>query len=885
MLTIPYQKVTLSNGLNVIVHEDHSLPMVAVNIWYHVGSKNEEPGRTGFAHLFEHMMFEGSKNHNKSFFEPLQKVGASLNGSTTSDRTNYWETVPPNYLDLALWLEADRMGFLLDALDQSRFDIQRDVVKNERRQSYENRPYGMAHLTLQPAVFPNPHPYSWPTIGSQEDLDTASLDDIKDFFKLFYAPSNASLSIAGDVSVEDTIRRVEHYFGDLPPGPSIHRVGRVDSALKGEVQLTLQDKIQLPRIYMVWPTVPMFDPAEAPLDILASVLGEGRSSRLTQTLVYEKQIAHDVQIGNYSQAIAGEFNIQITCNPESDLSEIEAIVEEELDNIRRKPPTRKEIQRAKNIFESDRVRYLERLGGFYGKADLLNHYNVMANDPSVINTDIERYIAVEPEDVSRSVSSLDGNRVRLIVLPEDSLRASPPTLDRSKVPSATKTGTFTPPIPKKECLPNGLSVLYVEKRGLPMVTFGLVVNAGAITDPTDVPGLAHMTATMLPEGTTTRSSKEIADQMEFLGTSLGRDVGREHVLLTAETLTPHWTEALGIVADVIQNPTFPEKEILRARKEKLTDLRRISDDPAAISQRAYRALLYGIGTAQGHHIAGTENSVESMTKTLVAEHYNNTYGPTNSTLLVVGDITGEEVMKQAEAYFGKWHNTVSDTIGTKNQEPKDPNGQTIYLADKQGAPQSVIQAGHLTISHDNPDYYALNLLNYVFGGQPTARLFLNLREDKGYSYGYYSSIDWTTGPSMLVAGGAVQTEVTRASVEETLKEYSDIKGNRPVTINEYKDAQDGIFRAFPSMFETQSQLMQQLIRLVTFNLPHNHYSTYLDNLQAVTLKQINEVAAERIDNSNLTILVVGDKSMIEQELRKMGIPIVQIDYEGRHLID
>jgi zinc protease len=884
MLTIPYKKVTLSNGLDVVVHEDRSLPMVAINVWYHVGSKNEEVGRTGFAHLFEHMMFEGSKNHNKSFFEPLQKVGANLNGSTTSDRTNYWETVPANYLELALWLEADRMGFLLDALDQNRFDIQRDVVKNERRQSYENRPYGMAHLALQPAVFPNPHPYSWPTIGSQEDLDAAALDDAKDFFRLFYAPSNASLSIAGDVSAEEAIRQVEHYFGDLPPGPPINRVGRMDSGLKGEVQLTLQDKIQLPRIYIAWPTVPMFDPAEAPLDILASVLGEGRSSRLTQILVYEKQIARDVRIGNYGQAIAGEFNIQITCNPDSDLSELQAIVEEELDRIRREAPSRKEIQRAKNIFESDRVRYLERLGGFYGRADLLNHYNIMANDPSVINTDMERYIAVEPEDVSQVASTLDGNRVRLVVLPEDSRTATPPTLDRSKIPSATTPGSFTPPVPKRESLPNGLNILYVEKRGLPMVTFGLIVNAGATTDPTDTPGLSHMTAAMLPEGTTTRSSKEIADEMEFLGTSLGQDVGREHMLLTAEALTPNWPKALEIVADVAQNPSFPEEGISRVRKEQLTDLRRISDDPTAISQRAYRALLYGLPSPYGHYIAGTEDSVESMTKNLVAEHYVKTYGPTNATLLVVGDVTGDEVVKQAEAHFGSWHNKVSSTLETKSQEPENANGQIIYLADKPGAAQSVIQAGHLTVPYDNPDYHALNLLNYVFGGQPTARLFLNLREDKGYSYGYYSSIDWATGPSMLIAGGAVQTEVTRASVDETLKEYSGIKGDRPVTINEYNNARDGIFRAFPSMFETQGQLMQQLIRLVAFSLPHDYYSTYLDSLKAVTLKKINQVAAKCINNSNLTILVVGDRSVIEQDLREVGIPIVQVDYEG-HLID
>ena len=883
MFTIPFEKFTLPNGLDLIVHEDRSLPMVAVNVWYHVGSKDEEIGRTGFAHLFEHMMFEGSKNHNKSFFEPLQKVGANLNGSTTSDRTNYWETLPANYLDLALWLESDRMGFLLDAIDQSRFDIQRDVVKNERRQSYENRPYGMASLALQPALFPAPHPYSWPTIGSEEDLDAASLDDVKSFFRRFYSPSNASLAIAGDISAGEALSRVERYFGDLPPGPAISRVGRMDSDLRGEVRLTLRDKVQLPRLYMVWPTAPMFDADEAPLDILASVLGEGRSSRLTRLLVYERQIARDVRIGSYSQDIAGELNVQITANPGADLPEIQAIVEEELDRIRREPPSEREVQRAKNRFESDRVRYLERTGGFYGRADLLNHYNVTAGDPAVINTDMERYLAVEPENVSRVASSLGGDRVRLAVLPEERRSTTPTALDRSKMPTAAAPGGFTPPVPKRGRLSNGLDILYVERRGLPMVAFGLYVDAGAVTDPRGAPGLAHMTATMLPEGTATRSGTEIADEMELLGAALGRGVGREHVLLTTETLTQHWHKALDIVADAARRPSFPEEELERVRRERLTDLRRISDDPAAISQRAARALVYGIDTPYGHHGAGTEAAVEAMTRDQIVEYYGGRYGPGNATLLVVGDVTGEEVLEQAEARFGDWSNETAPPRKGAAPEPADSNGGTVYLADKPGAAQSVIRAGHLTIPRDDPDYYALNLLNYVFGGQPSARLFLNLREDKGYSYGYYSSIDWVTGPSMLMAGGAVQTEVTRESVVETLKEYADIKGARPVTKEEYDDARDGIFRGFPSMFETQGQLMQQLMRLVMFGLPDYYYSKYMEDLQVVTLEQLNRVAAKRVDDAGLTLLVVGDRAVVEPGLKEEGLRVAPIDYEGARL--
>ena len=885
MLTIGFDKFTLPNGLEVILHEDHTLPLVAVNVWYNVGSKDEEIGRTGFAHLFEHMMFEGSKNHNKSFFEPLQKVGANLNGSTSSDRTNYWETLPANYLELALWLESDRMGFLLDALDQSRFDIQRDVVKNERRQSYENRPYGTAYLALQPAVYPSPHPYSWPTIGSQEDLEAASLEDVKDFFRLYYAPSNASIVIAGDIDPEEARNSVERYFGDIAPGPPITRLGRMDSDLTGEVTLTMRDKVQLPRLYLVWPTVPLFDPDEAPLDVLAMVLGDGKSSRLSRILVYEKQIARDVSIGNYAQSLAGEFQIQVTANSEQDMREVQEIVEEEVDRLKAEPPTDIELARAKNRIESERVRYLEHIGGFYGVADLLNYYNINAGDPEAINTDLERYREVELEDISRVAGShIDSARVKLTVLPEVEHTASSDVVDRSVTPVPSATRKFAPPVPTRDRLSNGVDLLVVEKPGLPIVTFGLMLGAGVITDPPGLPGLAHLAATMMPEGTATRSSQQIAEEMEFLGSTLEKHVGREHVLLSAETLTQHWPRALELVADIAKNPSFPDAELDRVRRERLTDLRRIGDDPVAISRRAGRALIYGHDTPYGHHASGTEGAVEEITRDHIASYHRGHYGPANATLLVVGDVTSQEVVQRIEEAFGDWSQETDGTPpGAGSADERDPVPTAIYLADKPGAAQSVINAGHLTIPHGDPDFYAMTLLNYLFGGQPTARLFLNLREDKGYSYGYYSSIEWTSGPSLLSAGGAVQTAVTKESVVETLKEFADIRGQRPVTQEEFDDARDGMFRGFPSHFETQRHLVQQLSHLVAFGLPDDYYSDYIANLEAVSLEGLNEVAARRIDDGHLFALVVGDREVIEPGLQELGLPLVMVDYEGRKL--
>ena len=463
MSAITFEKHTLSNGLDLILHEDKSLPMVAVNVWYHVGSKNEEPGKTGFAHLFEHVMFEGSKHNSEGHFEPLQKVGANLNGSTSTDRTNYWENVPSNYLELALWLEADRMGFLLEALDQQRFDVQRDVVKNERRQSYENRPYGLSQMLIQPAVFPLPHPYNWMTIGSQEDLDAASLDDVKAFFSRFYSPSNASLAIAGDIDPSQVTDLVEKYFGSLPPAPEVQRIGRMDSDLRGRVHLSTTDRVQLPRLYMVWPSVPVFDEEEPALDALGVILGDGKSSRLHRSLVYEKQIARDVAVHNYGQEIAGEFIIQVTAAPGHSLEEIEAELEREVDHLRSRPPSEEEVQRARNRIESHHVAQMERVGGFGGRADMLNLFNTYLGNPEAINRDLDRYMTIEPADVQKAAGMLGDNVVRLSVLPQSGYAASKSSVDRSTIPAAGARPSFAPPVPVRSRLANGVDVLVASK--------------------------------------------------------------------------------------------------------------------------------------------------------------------------------------------------------------------------------------------------------------------------------------------------------------------------------------------------------------------------------------------------------------------------------------
>ena len=885
MISIDFRKVTLSNGLDVILSPDRSLPVTAVNVWYHVGSKNEERGKTGFAHLFEHVMFEGSQHHDASYFEPLQKVGANLNGSTTPDRTNYWENVPSNHLDLALWLESDRMGYLLEVLTDRKLDVQRDVVKNERRQNYENRPYGMAPMLLQPALFPAPHPYNWTTIGSPEDLDNASLDDVKAFFQTFYTPNNASLAIVGDFDVDEALEQVERYFGDIPSGAEVNRTDRMDTTLTGAVDMEAHDRVQLPRLHLLWPTVPGFTADQPALDLIGSILGDGRSSRLYRSLVYDARSAREVRVYHHSQEIAGEFMVQVTANPGHTLEELEGEVLLQIEDISKGGVGERELERAKNRIQASHVFQLERFGGFGGRADQLNYYNIMAGDAGFINQDIDRYVGVTLEDIARAAGMLAEARVRLAIHPEEQRTTVASPVDRSTTPDAAPQPAFTPPIPNRARLDNGLNILHVEKRGLPTVAFGLLVRSGALSDPADRAGLAHLTTSMLPEGTTSRTSAQISDEVEFLGSHLRTSASREHIVLISDGLSSTWRDALGILGDVALNAEFPDHELERVRANLITDLRRVSDSPATILARATRGVMFGPGTPYGHPLTGVESSVEQASADDLKAFFGANFRPGNSTFIIVGELSLDEAIEAANETFGRWQAGLEQTTAPTQVALPTPSNTTIFLADKPGAAQSVVRSGHLTIPRKDPRFMSLNVFNYIFGGQFGARLNMNLRQDKGYSYGYMSSVDWNLGPSMLVAGGGVQTAVTKETVIETLKEFEEITGDRPVTDAEYRDAIDGIMRSIPSQFETQYQIIGQLTRIVTFDLPDDYFVQFPQRLTEMTLEDVRNAGSELLDVDHLNIVIAGDASEIESGLSELGLPIVPIDYEGRVISD
>ena len=882
--TVAFTKHTLPNGLDVILHQDRSIPVAAVNVWYHVGSKDEEPGRTGFAHLFEHIMFRGTKHHKASHFEPLQKIGAALNGSTNGDRTNYWEDVPSNYLELALWLEADRMGFLLDALDQDGFDTEREVVKNERRQSYENRPYGMAQWHIQQALFPLPHPYHWMTIGSQEDLDAASLEDVKDFFRRYYAPSNASLSIAGDIDPDAALDLAHRYFGDLDPGQPARRTGRADSPLSGRIDLQMTDRVTLPRLYAVWPAPANLSGADAAGDILRAILADGQSSRMYRALVYEQQIAQNAAVGYYAAEIAGQFRMELTPAAGHTLDEVEAAAESVLHSIATNPPTDDEFERAVNRIEMQHYRTLSRVGGFGGRADALNYFNVYTGDPGRLNAIMDEYRAVTRDDVLRVHHDiLSGGQVRMRVLPEPALQTAAVVVDRTIQPAGGPTPSFTPPRPQRASLPNGMEIIVALKPELPLTAFTLLAKSGATADPAALPGLASFAAAMLTEGTAARTSPQIAAAFEHIGSRLTGEARKEVTLLAAETLQRHLPRALELAADVARNANFPAHELERIRRERLTDLRRAKDDAGYLADANFGALALGAASPYAHSNFGTEAAVSAAARADLLGISRQALRPDRMCLLLAGAVTLDEAMRMAAECFGDW--TTSDDAGAAAIVPPDSAvadaaGPRLYLIDKPGAAQSVIRAGMPVAGRNHADFMPLSALNYAFGGQFSARLNQNLRQDKGYSYGYNSGISWYNAPSLLGAGGSVQTAVTAAAVSETLREFADISGDRPLTAAELDDAKAGLRLGYPAGFERPAQLLARLLRLAQFNLPDDHFATFEQRLNAVTLPETHRVAAQYLTPQRLAILVVGDREQVAAPLRELGYGLTLLDGDG-----
>ncbi len=884
---ITFEKYTLPNGLQVILHVDRKLPMVHVNSWYHVGSKNERQGRTGFAHLFEHMMFEGSKDANGKYFTYIEKAGANLfeggvNGTTNTDRTNYFESVPSGSLEYVLWLESDRLATLTDVLTKEKLDNEREIVKNERRQGLENQPYGRWYMLLTQNMFPYGHPYAHDVIGSHEDLTAASVDDVKDFFTNYYTPNNLSLAITGDFDPAEAKRLVAKYFGPIPPGPALDRPHLWVPRLTTEKVIDVKDHVPQERAYFGWVSPSYFAPGDAELDLTTLILTDGLSSRLNKTLVYDKQVCSDVVSFQNSMEIAGQFIIWLTARPGASLPQIEQIATEEIARLAKDGPTAAELNRAKSKWEFQYVTGLERIGGFGGKADLLNMYNTFLGDPDKFAADVQRHRDVTPESLRLAVAKWLDTPDRVVVRfhPEASKRDAIASVDRTLQPPLATDKLFQAPEVKSAKLDNGLQILVVERRDLPKLSFSLVTRAGSMNDPKGQEGLASLDVEAMKRGTKSRKAVEIDDAFGDLGTSLGSYAGAEQAGLFLEVLRRNLASAVGIVADVTLNPSFPADEVDREKKKRLDDLSQAQNDPGVISQRVSRILAFGPEHPYGHPSQGFPSTVAKFTPEDLRKFHDTYWKPGGTVLVFVGDISLAEAVELAKNNFGAW--TGGAPPAPKIPVPKPVGPGKVFMINRPDAAQTSVALVLPGPARNAADFYALSLANQVWGGAAGARLGTNIREEKGYSYGVFSFPAPLTTTGLWRAAGGVQTNKTKESVVEFEKELKFIAGEKPVSDAELTNAKHERVRGYAQQFESMGRVAQQISDLWVTGMPMTELQREPDELQKATLDSVNAAAKKYAAPSGAMLLLVGDLSKIEAGVRELNLgETVLLDVEGK----
>ena len=903
---IAFDKYRLGNGLDVILHVDHRVPIVHVEIWYKVGSKDEVAGKTGFAHLFEHIMFQGTKHiPEDAYFKYLAQAGASArNGSTGTDRTNYFETLPASQLELGLWLESSRMGFLLERPSfRETFANQRDVVKNERRQRVDNVPLGaVARLELE-ALFPAGHPYRHEVIGSMEDLDQASESDLKDFFARYYAPGNAALLIAGDIDPAVTKGLVEKYFGPITAGAPIERVPVPAVPPRAERRLAMEAKINLPRGRMVWNTVPVFAPGDAELDMLANVLGEGKGSRLYQRLVYDLKIAQSVSVHHGSRVYGGSFEIAYAAMQGHTLAEIEKIIDEELDKLRGEPPTADEVERARNQIKTDLLRSMEPLAGL---ASRLLYYDVFAGDPTYLRHDIERYDQATPEILgtwarkilakdARVITSVEANPQAPIMgrlvktaaatparpaptappatpatpaaRPQPvAARTTPDAAFRAALPQPGVKHAFKVPTGKRLRLKNGLPVILAESHKLPLVTVDLVVKTGSSANAKDKPGLASLAANMLDEGTKKRTATQIASEVAQLGASLVTYASWDASAVSLATMTENLERALPVWADVLLNPAFAEDELGRVVDNLASSLAQRKDSPPMVASQVFSRALWGDEHPFGWPDTGTEASLRKLARADVKRFYDTFYAPNNAVLVVSGDITEKALRAKIEPLLASWKPKKVPPV--KLPRALAPEKPRIVLVDKAGSPQSSIRIGLPGIERKSPDYYRALVTNHILGGS-FKRLAMNLRETKGWTYGVGSQFDARRAIGPWTVSGEFVAAHTADAVEEIWKEIEKLRAE-DVTDKELAETKDEIVGAFPARFATAAQIAAQLAALAVYDLPANEFDGFVAKVAAMNKADVRRTAQKYLRPDNLLVVVVGDRASIEAPLRKLA---------------
>ncbi len=884
-IDIPYKKFVLDNGLTLIVHEDHKAPIIAFNIWYHVGSKNEKSGKTGFAHLFEHLMFNGSEHYNDDYFQLMDAIGATdLNGTTNNDRTNYFENFPVSALDKVLWVESDRMGYMVGVIDSARLDEQRGVVQNEKRQG-ENQPYAIAEELTVKSTYPASHPYSWTVIGSMEDLNAASIDDVKDWFKTYYGPNNAVVVIAGDIKADEAYGKVKKYFGDIPASPPIAKHSDWIAKMEGTHLQVAQDRVPQARLQKTWNVPGWGTPEITYLNLLGDILTTGKTSRLYKRLVYDDQVASNVFFYTDDKEIAGQFVIIADAKPNVGLDSINKIIDEEMQKVFTQGVTTEELERAKTRYFSGFIKGMERIGGFGGKSDILAQsatYGGSADFYKKIHAWVKNASAA---DIKKTANDwlTDGEYV-LKILPYGDYKTTASAINRNEQPAMGSPVLVTFPAVQQFTLSNGLKVALVERSSVPVVNMSLMTNAGYAADQFGSAGLASLTGEMLTEGTKTKTSLQISDMLADLGASLYSYSDLDDSYLNMNALKTNLDASLNLYTDVLLNPVFPQKDFDRKKKERLLDIKQEQARPVTMGLRILPRLLYGSGHAYSNPFtgSGTEESVTKITRDDLMNFHQTWFAPNNSMLFVVGDISQSELKAKLEKNLATWK---SKTVPEKNIKDVPLAQQpSVYIIDKPDALQSIIFAAEISPSAKDPNYESNQMMNRILGGEFTSRINMNLREDKHWSYGSFSVNLDAVGPSFFTGYAPVQTDKTKEAVIELKKELTQYIGDKPATETEFNKVQGNAVMQLPGTWETNGAVLNSLQDAMKYSRGIDYLNNYANMLRQLKLSDIQASATKVIKPNSLTWVIVGDRVKIEKGIQELNLGTIKyIDSEGNEI--
>ncbi len=902
---IPYSKYELPNGLTLVLHEDKSDPLVHVDVTYHVGSGREEIGKSGFAHFFEHMMFQGSENvADEEHFKIISEAGGTLNGTTNTDRTNYFETLPSNQLEKALWLEADRMGFLLDAVTPEKFENQRETVKNERGQNYDNRPYGLVWERVGEAMYPKGHPYSWTTIGYIEDLNRADLSDLKKFFLRWYGPNNATLTVGGDFDKEQVLNWVAKYYGSIPRGPDVDDPEFIPVELDANRYISMEDNVALPLIFMAYPTVAARHPDEAPLDVLMSIMGQGRTSLLYKNLVKDG-LAVSASAGHGCRELHCMFTLTALPNPASgkNLADLEQVIRDSLEEFETRGVANDDIERVKAGIVSDMVFNLESVSG---KVSRLAFYETFAGNPNYTSDDVARYENVTKEDVMRVYEQYIKDKPAVIMSvvprgqldqiaaedtwqmyertlpePDDSeleVRYAKDDFDRSvQPPAADFNPTVTPPELWRAETGNGIPVLAAANEETPTSVISLRIESGERNDPLNKLGLASLTVDMLNEATMSSTNEELSNRLGKLGSQIYVSAGERFSSVTVHALSDKLDETLEIVRERLLEPAFNEEDFARVKSQRLQAIEQRKTQANAIASSVFSLKLYGRDNPWAYSGLGSKETVESITLDDVKTFYKKHMTPKAASIVAVSDLKQAELMPLLSK-FDAWEG--GPMVKTEIAPFPELESGTLYLIDKEGAAQSEIRVGKRALPYDaTGEFFRSNLMNFPLGRAFNSRINLNLREDKGYTYGARSYFVGDDLAGAFRAQAGVRTDATADSIIQFVNEIKEYAENG-ITDQELAFTRSAIGQSEALDYETPFDKIGFLSPILTYDLPDNFVEEQKAILANIEKKEINALATKWLNTNDMIIVVMGDKAVIQDSVAALGYPIVELDEDG-----